>query len=92
MCRTTKGMRPDNTINAKIKGGQIEVFKILNGYENIDLNIFFKIKESKITRGHNFTLANKQLTFNNRIKKYLVKAGYKWNKGRLHSRLPVNIT
>ena len=26
-------------------------FKILNGYENIDSNIFFKIKESKITRG-----------------------------------------
>ena len=31
------------------------MFKILNGYENID-NIFFKIKESKITRGHNFAL------------------------------------
>ena len=30
-----------NTRNAKIKGGQIEVFKILNGYENIDSNIFF---------------------------------------------------
>ena len=26
----------DNTGNAKIKGDQIEVFKILNGYENID--------------------------------------------------------
>ena len=31
----------DNTINAKIKGDQIEVFKILNGYENIDYNICF---------------------------------------------------
>ena len=31
------------TRNAKIKGGgQIEVFKILNGYENIDCNIFFR--------------------------------------------------
>ena len=31
-----------NTRNGKIKGGgQIEVFKILNGYENIDSNIFF---------------------------------------------------
>ena len=27
----------------------IEVFKIVNGCENIDSNIFFKIKESKIT-------------------------------------------
>ena len=38
---------------------QIEVFKILNGYENIDPNMFFEIKESKITRGHNFTLVKK---------------------------------
>ena len=36
------------------------MFKILNGYENIDSNIFFEIKESKITRGHNYTLAKKQ--------------------------------
>ena len=36
------------------------MFKILNGYANIDSNIFFEIKESKITRGHNFTLVKKQ--------------------------------
>ena len=55
-------MWTDNTRNAKIKGvpDQIEVFKILNGYENIDSNIFFEIKESKITRGHNLTLVKKQ--------------------------------
>ena len=53
-------MWTDNTRNAKIKGDQIEVFKILNGYENIDSNIFFEIKESKIIRGHNFTLVKKQ--------------------------------
>ena len=53
-------MWTDNTRNAKIRGGQIEVFKILNGYENIDSNIVFEIKESKITRGHNFTLVKKQ--------------------------------
>ena len=54
-------MWTDNTRNAKIKGDQIEVFKILNGYENIDYNIFFlEIKESKITRGHNYTLVKKQ--------------------------------
>ena len=44
----------------RLRGGQIEVFKILNGYENIDSNIFFEIKESKITRGHNYTLVKKQ--------------------------------
>ena len=44
----------------RVRGDQIEVFKILNGYENIDSNIFFEIKESKITRGHNYTLVKKQ--------------------------------
>ena len=38
-------MWTDNTRTAKIRGGgQIDVFKILNGYENIDPNIFFEIK------------------------------------------------
>ena len=44
----------------RLRGDQIEVFKILNGFENIDSNFFFEIKESKITRGHNFTLVKKQ--------------------------------
>ena len=66
------------------------------------LTFFFEIKESKITRGHNFTLVKKQSRFsfsqrtinvwnklseecvhassvnmfNNRVDKYLIKAGY----------------
>ena len=40
------------------------MFKILNGYENIDSNIFFEIRENKITRGHNYTLMKKQRTIN----------------------------
>ena len=40
-------MWTDNTRNAKIKGDQIEVFKILNGYENIDYNNRFS-KLSKV--------------------------------------------
>ena len=43
------------------------MFKILNGYENIDSNIFFEIKESKITRGHNYTLVKKQSFFQRAI-------------------------
>ena len=45
----------NNTRNQKI-----EVFKILNGYENIDRNIFFTVKEERRTRGHGVTLAKKQ--------------------------------
>ena len=34
-------MWTDNSRNTKIRGGDhIEVFKILNGYENIESNIF----------------------------------------------------
>ena len=36
------------------------MFKILNGYANIDSNICFEIKESKVTRGHNYTLVKNQ--------------------------------
>ena len=57
-----------NTRNAKIRGGgQIEVFMILNGYENMFLIFFLEIKESKITRGHNFTLVKKQSRFDARM-------------------------
>ena len=44
----------------RLTGDQIEVFKILNGYENIDRNIFFSVKEERRTRGHGVTLAKKQ--------------------------------
>ena len=64
-------MWTDNTRNTKIKGGgQIEVFKILNGYDNIYSNIFFEIKESKITRGHNYMLVKKQSRLD--VRKYSV--------------------
>ena len=44
---------PTTLETRRLRGDQIEVFKILKGYENIDSNIY-EIKESKITKGHNF--------------------------------------
>ena len=44
----------------RLRGDQIEVFKILNGYGNIDRNILFSVKEERKTRGHGVTLAKKQ--------------------------------
>ena len=37
----------------RLRGNQIEVFKILNGYENIDSNIFFEIR---LNNGVNATI------------------------------------
>ena len=45
----------------RLRGNQIEVFKILNRYENIDRNIYFSVKEERIrTRVHGVIFAKKQ--------------------------------
>ena len=39
----------------RLRGDQIEVFKIVNGYEDVDRNVFFKLKkavEPKDTKQH----------------------------------------
>ena len=63
----------------RLRGDQIEVFKILNGYENIDSNLFFQIKESKITRGHNFTM-KKQSRFDVRKFSFSQRTINVWTK------------
>ena len=44
----------------RLRGDQIELFNILNGYENIDKNILLSVKEERRTRGHGITLAKMQ--------------------------------
>ena len=39
-----------------LRGDQIEVFKIVNGFNDIDRNIFFKLKEGSKTRGNKAAL------------------------------------
>ena len=57
------------------------MFKILNGYENIDSNIFsLEIKQIKITRGHNFTLAEKQSRLDVRKFSFSQRTINVWNK------------
>ena len=41
---------------ASPNGVQIEVLRILNGYEDIDRNMFFKLKEGSRTRNHKAAL------------------------------------
>ena len=52
----------------RLRGNQIEVFKILNGYENIDRNIFFSLKKDNRTRGHDVTILKDQCRLD--IRKY----------------------
>ena len=40
----------------RLREDKIEVFKIVNGYEDIDRNMFFKLKEGSRTRGHKAAL------------------------------------
>jgi len=43
-----------------VRGAQIEVFKILDCYKNININSFFLVKGDKMNRGHEITLPKKQ--------------------------------
>ena len=42
------------------RGDQMEVFTIENGYEDVDRNMFFKLKEGSRTRGHKSALLKEQ--------------------------------
>ena len=44
----------------KLTGDQIEVFKIVNRYVDVDRNMFFKHKEGSRTRGHKAALVKEQ--------------------------------
>ena len=49
------------------------MFNIFNGCANIDYNIFFEIKEIKITRGHNYTLVKNKVDWT--LESILVHSG-----------------
>ena len=64
----------------RLRGDQIEVFKILNGYENIDRNMFFTVKEERRTRGHGVTLAKKQCRLDIRTFSFSQRTVNEWNR------------
>ena len=62
---------------------QIDILKILNGHENIDPNIFFKIKTGKTkstSRGHDFTLVKGQSRLDVRKYSFSQRTVNEWNK------------
>ena len=72
--------KTNETGNYKFPVHTWAIHTILNGYENIDSNIFFEIKESKITRGHNYTLVKKQSRLNVRKYSFSQRTINVWNK------------
>ena len=64
----------------KLRGDQIEVLKILNGYENIDRNVFFSVKEERRTREHGITLAKKQCRLDIRKFSFSQTTVKQWNR------------
>ena len=58
------------------------MFKILNGYENIDRILFFSFKEKRRTRGHGITLVKKQFILDISKLSFLQKTTVnEWNIG-----------
>ncbi|KAK2149754.1 hypothetical protein NP493_2924g00000 [Ridgeia piscesae] len=70
----------NNTRNPKIERRSDWVFKILNGYENIDRNIVFTVKERERARGHGVTLAKKQCRLDIRKFSFSQRTVNEWNR------------
>ena len=64
----------------RLRGDQIEVFKIVNGYEDVDRNMFFKLKEGSRARGHKSALVKVQCSLDMRKFSFLQRVINEWNK------------
>ena len=59
---------------------QIEVFKIVNAYEDVDRNMFFKLKEDSRTRGNKAALVKEQFRLDMRKYSFSQRVINEWNK------------
>ena len=64
----------------RLRGDQIEVFNIVNGYEDVDRNMFFKLKEGSRTRGHKAALVKEQCRLDMRKYHFSQRVINEWNK------------
>ena len=56
------------------------MFKIVNGYEDVDRNMFFKLKEGSRTRGHKAALVKEQCRLDMRKYSFSQRVINEWNK------------
>ena len=64
----------------RLRGDQIEVFKTVNGYEDVDRNMFFKLKEGSRTRGHKAALVKEQCRLDMRKYSFSQRVINEWKK------------
>ena len=64
----------------RLRGDQIEVFKILNGYGNVDRNMFFSLTKVSRTRGHEVKLVKDQCRLDIRKYSFSQRRINEWNK------------
>ena len=64
----------------RLRGDQIEVLKTVNGYDDIDRNVFFKLKEGSRTRGHQAALVKEQCRLDMRKYSFSQRVINEWNK------------
>ena len=50
----------DKTRDQETKGDQIDMLKVVNGYEGVDRKKFLKFKEGSRTRGHKAAVVQEQ--------------------------------
>ena len=70
----------NNRRGKEVKRRPIEVFKILNGYENIDRNSLFSLKKDRRTRGHWVTLVKEHCRLDIRKYSFSQVTINEWNK------------
>ena len=63
-----------------LRGDQIEMFKIVNIYEDVDRNMFFKLKEGSKIRGHKAALVKEQCILNMIKYSFSLRVINEWNK------------
>ena len=56
------------------------MFKIVNGYENVDRNMLFKLKGGSRTRGHKAALVQEQCRLDMRKYSFSQRVIIEWNK------------
>ena len=64
----------------RVRGDQIEVFKITHGIEGLDSDMFFKFRTDNGTRGHSWALAKERCKLDIRKYAFSQRTINEWNR------------